>query len=220
MDMSSVKELEAQSAIERRKLMQTLFDHLKQIGIEVSLNEETATNYLGMSFQELVIRLNNDALSAIRLVGTDSDGCGVPGNILRFQYELHFSETISDDLIEKIEAQTELIKEGKALGFFGGKVVGVKWTGKEMADILNRDSGISEAMLKCTKSWSYLEYNIQGFPIRIDILGPRFIDPERIIQLYRTTLKDEVECCLFGFKMLERIAENIRDFISAQSRRN
>jgi hypothetical protein len=220
MDMSSVQELETQSAVERRKLMQTLFDHLKQSGIEVSLTEETATNYLGMSFQELVIRLNNDALSAVRLVGTDSDSCGVPGNILRFQYELHLSKVIPDELIEKVKAQTELIKEGKTLGFLGGKVVGVKWTGKQMADTLNRDSSISEAMLKCTKSWSYLEYGIQAYSTRIDILGPRFIDPERIIQLYRTTLKDEVECCLFGFRMLERIAENIRDFILAQSRLN
>jgi hypothetical protein len=220
MNMSSVRELEAQSAVERKKLMQTLFDHLKEQGIEISLAEELSTNYLGMAFQESVIRLNKSPLNIIRLVGLDSDGCGVPGNILRFQYELRPSKNLSNELIEKVKAETQLIREGKVMGFLGGKVTGVKWSGQEIADILNRDSAISKAIFDCTKSWAYLEYNIQASADRVDILGPRFTDPERIMQLYLSELKNEVECCLFGFRMVERIAENISDFISSRSRSN
>jgi hypothetical protein len=217
MSMSSVKELEEQNARERKILMQALSKYLKQSDIEAELKEETASNYLGMTFQESVIQIKGKNLDTIRLVGIDSGGCGVPGNVMRFQYGVRLNKEISTDLIEKIKCETKLIKEGKIIGYFGGKVVEVKWVGKELAEVLNKDSEISVDMLKCTKSWSYLEYSIETNSGEIDILGPRFVDPQRIVQLYETEIKREVECCLFGFQTVEKIAKHIKEFVSANS---
>jgi hypothetical protein len=213
MNLSSVKELETQNAADRKQLMLTLYKHLNQSGIDVELNSEAATNFLDMTFQELVIKVKNKNLNIIRLVGLDSDGCGVPGNITRFQYEVHLNKNISDEVIKKIDAETRLIKEGKIIGF-GGKVVGVNWVGNELAERLNNNTKLSESMLKCTKSWSHMEFTIQATSARVDILGPRFVEPLRIVELYETESKSDIECCLFGFQIVEKIAGQIRDFVS------
>lgn len=212
--MSSVRELEIQSAGQRKKLMQALFNHLVESGVEVELTSEAAANYLGMSFQESVIQIQKKNLNTIRLIGIDGGGCGVPGNIMRFQFEVHLNKVISSDLIEKIDSETRLVKAGKLINLFGGKVTGVKWSGKEFAGLLNKDTLISEAMLKCNKSWNYIEFNIEATSSQINILGPRFSEPERMIQIYRTELKNEIECCLFGFQLVEKIAGHLKEYIA------
>jgi hypothetical protein len=215
MNMSSVKELEIQNAAERKRLMQALFNYLHESGIEVELASETATNYLDMSFQESIIQIKNKNLNTIRLVGTDSGGCGVPGEIMQFQYEIHYDRTVSDKLAEGVKAETRLMREGKVIGIFGGQITGVKWAGNKLAEILNKDSTITEAMLKCTRSWSHLEYNIQASGSDVVILGPRFTDPERLMQLYETESKDDLEYCLFGFQTVEIIARHVKEFVAS-----
>jgi hypothetical protein len=213
--LSSVIELENQNAAQRKKLMQTLFNHLHDSDIEVELTSETATNYLDMSFQESVIQFKDKNLNTIRLVGIDAGSCGVPGSIMQFQYEVRLNKTISNELIENLNAETRLIREGKVIGIFGGQVTGIKWVGKKLADLLNQDLTIKESMLKCTRSWSHLEYVIQASASNAAILGPRFAEPERLVQLYNTEEKSDLECCLFGFKIVEQIAKHIREFVSA-----
>jgi hypothetical protein len=212
--LSSVIELEKQNAAARKKLMQTLFSHLHHSGLEVELTSETATNYLDMNFQESLIQIKNKNLNTIRLVGTDEGGCGVPGSILQFQYEIHLNKTLSNELAEKINVETRLIREGKVMGIFGGKVTGVKWVGSRLAEMLNQDSALTEDMLKCVKSWSNLEYKIQASGTQTAILGPRFTDPDRLVRLYDTELKSDLECCLFGFNIVENIAKHIKELVS------
>lgn len=214
MSMGSVIELEKQNAADRKRLMQTLFNHLHQSGLEVELTNESAKNYLDMTFEESVIQIKNKNLNTIRVVGTDEGGCGVPGSIMQFQYEIHLNKTISNELAEKINAETRLVREGKFVGIFGGKVTGVKWAGSRLAEMLNQDSTINEAMLKCTKSWSNLEYKIQASGAEAAILGPRFTDPDRLVRLYDTEMKSDLECCLFGFNIVEDIAKRIKELVS------
>ena len=206
-----MRELEAKNAIERKQLMQSLFDYLSQTGIKAELQQEPATNLLGMSVLEPVIQLKEQNLNRIRLVGMDSGGCGVPGDILRFQYEIHLDKELSEEQMKDMSASTKVIKEGKVMNFFGGKVVGVKWVGQKLAEILNQDQSIADDLMKCVKSWSYMEFQIEAVSSRdVYITGPRFSDPGRITELYKSGMKEEIQCCIFGYKILEKIAKHIK----------
>ncbi|HSW57338.1 MAG TPA: hypothetical protein VLH15_02960, partial [Dehalococcoidales bacterium] len=80
--MGSVRELEEQKAEARKQLMQALFGYLGQMGVAAELRPEQATNWLGKAVSESVIHLKEQNLNRIRLVGMESGGCGVPGDIL------------------------------------------------------------------------------------------------------------------------------------------
>jgi hypothetical protein len=119
-----VRELESKNAIGRKKLMQSLFDHLHQTGIKAELLKEPAINSLGISVLESVIRLKEQNLDNISLAGIEGGSCAAPGNIMRFQYKVHLDKDLSPDTITDIYAVTRVIKEGKVLNLFGRKVVG------------------------------------------------------------------------------------------------
>jgi hypothetical protein len=206
-----VRELEAKNAIERKILMQSLFDYLIQTGIKAELHQQPAVNSLGMSVLEPVIQLKERNLNRIHLVGVDSGGCGPVGNILRFQYEVHLDKELPTEKVTAMTATTKVIKEGKVMNFFGGKVVGVKWVGKALADTLNQDQSISEDLMKCVKAWSYLEFQIEAVSSsEVYITGPRFTNPGRIAELYQSGINEEIRCCIFGYTILEKIARHIK----------
>jgi hypothetical protein len=214
MNMSSVVELEIENADRRKKLMAALFKHLGEIGVEAELTNEIVKNYyIGMTFQEPVVQVKNKNVNVIRLTGDSRDGCGVSGTILRFLYEVSFEKPLSQEIMAKIDTKTRLLKEGKIAGMWGGKVIGVKWEGKELAEKLNQETDLSEALLKCSKSWDSLEYEIRASPSQVEILSPRFVHPERITELFENELKNDDKCCLFGFQIIEKIAQSVRDLI-------
>jgi hypothetical protein len=191
--------------------MQSLFGYLSQAGIKAELQQEPAINLFGMSVLEPVIHLKEQNLNVIRLVGMDSGGCGVPGNILRFRYEIRLDKELSAEQIKDMSATTKVIKEGKVMNFFGGKVVGVEWSGKRLAGILNQDQSIADDLMRCVKSWSYLEFQIEAAsPRDIYITGPRFSNPGTIAELYKSGIKEEIQCCIFGYATLEKIAKHIK----------
>lgn len=65
--------------------------------------------------------------------------------------------------------------------------------------------------MKCVKSWSYLEFQIEALSSRdVYITGPRFSDPGRITELYKSGMKEEIQYCVFGYKILEKIAKHIK----------
>jgi hypothetical protein len=98
------------------------------------------------------------------------------------------------------------------MNFFGGKVVGIKWIGQKLAEILNENQSIADDLMKCVKSWSYLEFQIETVSSRdVYISGPRFAAVGRIAGLYRSGIKEEIQCCIFGYKTLEKIARLIRN---------
>ncbi len=209
--MGSVQELEAQNAIERKRLMQALLDYLNRAGVTAEIEPEPAINSLGLSVLEPVIHLQKQNLSKIRLVGMDSGSCGAAGIILRFQYEVRLEKNLPGEMMESMNATTRLIKEGKIRAFFGGKITGIQWEGQKLADVLNQDQAISSELMKCVKAWSHLEFQIEAAsPEEVHILGPRFTNPGMIAELYQSGIKDEIEGCVFGYPTLEKIAKHIK----------
>lgn len=209
--MSFVRELEARSAIERKKLMQSLLDYLSQIRIKAELQQEPAINSLGMSVLESVIQLKDQNLNKIRLMSMDGGGCGTAGNIFRFQYEIHMDKELTMEQMKDIYATTEVIKEGKVMNLFGGTAVGVKWIGKRLAEILSHDQSITKDLLNCVKSWNHTEFQIEAVtPREVYIIGPQFANVEMITELYKSDAKEQVHCCIFGYTIMEKIAKYIR----------
>jgi hypothetical protein len=212
--MSSVVELEIEGANERKKLMEVFCKYLQESGVEAELTSEKVTTYYDLTINEPVAKIKGRNIDTIRLNGVGSGGCDVPGYILRFQYEIHPEKQIQDEKIGQLTAETRLIKEGKVIGFFGGQVTGVKWEGGGLADKLNQDQGLAASMLKCVKSQDHLEFQIEGSPSAIYIAGPRFVGEEYLKQLYESGLKEELRNCLFGFTIVEKIAEQIKKFVA------
>jgi hypothetical protein len=206
-----VRELEAKNAAGRKELMQTLFEHLNETGVKAELQLEPAVNFLGEEVKEPVVVLNGQNLAKIRLAGVNGGGCSVPGDILRFQYEVNTTRKLAPDEVKQINSFTRVIKEGKVLNYFGGKVVGIRWEGQKLAEDLNRDQAIADNLKRCVKVWSYLEFQIEAVaPSLICIQGPRFSDAGAIADLYHSENKDEIQCCAFGFDSMEKIAGHIK----------
>ena len=205
-------ELEEKNAKERKELMHYLLDYLKRREINATIKQESSINPLGMRISESIIHLTDQNINNIRITGLGSGGCGLPGNIMRFQYEINLDKKLSSEDIKNIKASTQIIKEGKLMNLFGGEIVGIEWKGKRLANILNQDNSITDDLMRCVKSWSSLEYQIEAAtPFNINIIGPRFTDPRKIAQIYKSGIKEEIECCVFGYKTVDRIAVHIKE---------
>jgi hypothetical protein len=191
--------------------MQALFEHLSETGVKAELQQEPAINCLGKEVLEPVIHLKEQSLNTIRLVGIDGGGCGVPGDSLHFQYAAKMDKELSPQEMGDMASFTRVIKEGKFMNYFGGKVSGVKWVGQKLAESLNSDPAISADLMKCVKVWSYLEFQIEAIsPTEVSILGPRFGNPGLIAELYHSENKEDVQCCAFGYNTMEKIAGHIK----------
>jgi len=207
-----VRELEARIAAERKELMQTLLQNLENNGINTAMNQEPAINCLGEKVMEPVVNIQDRNLSKIRLVGSDDGGCNVPGEIMRFEYQVHLDKELSPVKMNDLYTFTRIVKEDKISGFNGGKVKGITWSGHRLADILNNDGAIVDNLMRCVKVWSHLEFQIEAdSPNTVCILGPRFSNPGAIVELYQSESKEEIECCAFGFSTVEKIAGHVRE---------
>lgn len=210
--MGSVRELEERMAEERKKLVDALLDYLKQSGVKAEMGNEPGDNYSGQSNIAPVINLQGQSIDKIRLTGTETGGCWIPGEIFRFQYEINTGKNLSPEEIDNIKTHTEFIKEGKVLSLFLGKITGIKWVGKKLAAALNQDKAIEDNLVRCIKSWSRLEFHIEAAPAgNIYITGPEFTNAGAIAELCRSSKKEEVHCCVFGFEIVENIARHIRN---------
>ena len=65
---------------------------------------------------ESVIKLQKQNIEIIRLNLTGNANCHVPGNMLRFQYQIHPEKEIPGELISRLYARTKTIKVEKVLG--------------------------------------------------------------------------------------------------------
>lgn len=210
--MSSVRELEARNASDRKNLMQTIFHYLSQSGVQGRLIQEPALDSFGVAVMEPAIQLREQNIDTIHLIRTGSSSCGSDGEALRFQYKLHLGKELSAELVPGLKARTKTIKQGKVLGLFGGKIVGVNWIGQKLADILNQDAEISEVLLRCAQLWGDMEMNIDAVSsTEIYISGPWFVNPKTIIALYSPGRSYEEQNCVFGYRTIDRIARLIRE---------
>jgi len=211
--VSSVLELEKRSAIERTRLIHSFSGYLDSIGIKAELTQEPKTGIFGASLVEVVILLKGLNINKIRLISMNSSSCGAPGDILRFQYEVHFDKALSAEQIKEIPAATKAIKEGKIMNLYGGKVVGITWIGQKLATLLNEDQSIHSDLLKCINSSNSMDFYIDVISgTNVNIIGPQFAGTEIITELYNNNTKKDIECCIFGYRTVEKIAEHIRKF--------
>lgn len=213
--MSSVRELETRQALQRKKLMQVIFRYLSQSGVKAELIQEPDLDSLGISVTEPAIQLKEQRIDSIRLFRARNSSCGDSGGLLRFQYKIQSKQDLPTEIASRLRAQTKTIKEGKVLGLFGGKIADVKWVGQEMAEILNQDSGLSKILLRCTQILGEMELTIDTkSSSEINISGPWFTNPDTIIALYSPDRSYEEQNCIFGYNVIDRIAQIIQEKVS------
>lgn len=147
-----------------------------------------------MNIDEPVIQVKGQSINRILLASTNFISCGIMGSVSRFHYEVLLDKELSRKSRQQIHAKTKSVKDKKSLGLFGGRVVGINWVGHELAEILNHDSDITQILLDCTKSLGDPEFQIQtGSPSTVEILGPRFTEPQRIMDLIAAESKEWFE---------------------------
>jgi hypothetical protein len=204
-NLSSVRELEAKNAGDRKKLMQAIFRYLGQLEVKARLIQEPAVDSSGVSVVESIIELRDQKLDSIRLVSADSGGA------LRFQFSIKLEKELQKDSVQKLEARTKTIKTGKVLGLFGGKAVDVKWVGQGLADSLNQDHEISQMLLRCTQLLGDMDYFISAASLsEVRISCPWFTNPNTIIALYAPGKIYEEQNCILGYETIDRIAQIIQ----------
>jgi hypothetical protein len=206
-----VRELEAKNAVNRKKLMQTIFGYLGRLDVKASLVQEPSLDSVGVSVLEAAIRLKDRSIDSIHLARKVSPGCGASGEVLRFQYKLRPDRELPRETLSGLKVRTKVVKTGKVLGLFGGKIESVKWTGGQLADILNQDSQLSESLLRCAQIWG-MELEIEApSSSEVMISGPWFSNPQTIVSLYSPGREYEEQNCVFGYKTVEKIANIVRE---------
>jgi len=189
-----------------------MLSYLHSLGMDALLVEEATVDRFGMNINEPIIQLSGQSINRIRLASTDFISCGIMGNVSRFYYEVLLDKELSRKSSQQIHAKTKSIKDKKSLGLFGGRIVGINWVGHELAEILNHDSEITEILLDCTKSMGDPEFQIQTeLPSKVKILGPRFTEPQRIMDLLAAESKERFERCVFGYGICDKISKHIRE---------
>jgi hypothetical protein len=210
--VSSVRELEAKNAVERKKLIQAIYQYLSQLKIGARIIQEPSLDSLGTNIFESAIQLTEQRIDSVRLFRMSNPNCGDTGEALRFQFKLKLLNELPAESMSRLNAHIKPMKEGKILGLFGGKIVGIKWTGQELANSLNQETEISEGLLRCARIWGGLEMDIEAVSSsEIHISGPWFSNPGTITALFSPGKSYEEQDCIFGFKTIDRIAKLIRD---------
>jgi len=211
-----VGELEIKNASERKKLMQAISRYLETLHIQSLIIQEPDLDSSEAALTTSGIKLKEQKISSIQLIKARSLACA-SGEALRFQFKIQLEKELPRELLSGLKTRLESIKEGKFLGLFGGKVVGVRWAGQGLADVLNRDQQISQTLLRCMQIWDEMELEIEASTAKeILIRGPWFTNPKTIISLYAPGKDYEEQNCVFGYKTADRIAGLIQEFINRE----
>jgi hypothetical protein len=205
-----VRELEIKNGIERKKLMQTIYGYLGTLQVQSMIIQEPDPDSTGADVTRSIIKLKGQRVNSIQLVKAKSFSCS-SGEALRFQYRIQLAKELPRDLLSGLKTRVAPIKEGKILGLFGGKIVGVRWIGQRLADMLNRDPEISKTLLRCMQTWDVMEIEIEASSKEVLISGPWFTNPNTIISLYAPGKEYEEQNCVFGYKTIDRIARLIQE---------
>ena len=216
--MSFVKELEEKMAIERRKLLETVLEYLHSVGVDAQLSEEAAADVYGNTINEPVVKITGRNIDSIRVTSSDYFGCGMPETISRFHYEISLGKKLDSEMVKQIGTRIEYERENKKLGLFGGEITGIRWTGGELAELLNGDKDIYSVLLDCSRSPGNPEFQVKLKTLNTaEILGPRFADLWHIQEMFKRGIEGGFEECVFGFKTADKIAGHIRDLTKTHS---
>ena len=194
--------------------MQTISDYLGRSGVKSAVIHKTAVDSFGEAETEAVIQLQDQRIESIRLFKMPSASCGTTGEALRFQYKLRWEKEIPGEILPRLRAQTKTIKVGKVLGLFGGRLKEVIWTGKDLAEKLNRDPQISQVLLKCTEIWGEMEITTEPVSSsEVLIYGPWFTNPNTITSLYSPGRNYDEQNCVFSYQVIDKIAGRIHEIL-------
>ena len=136
-------------SIKDEYLLNGLVEHLRKIGIEATIlvsepKVQAFTNFIGSVSVE---GKNIDLLEVeMKLVGGGFDGefhgdIGYSTSVYRFNYVVQAEIA---GLENKLKVETKPIKKG----FFGKEVVGLKWEGGSLAQLLNGDNNLRDTLLR------------------------------------------------------------------------
>lgn len=190
--------------------MQSVYDYLKKSGKEAELGEEQVYNQDGLLLNEQVIKMHNQPIQSLSLYVADGISCAVTGGILRFHYLIKLPGGFKTGEPGRLTAATRLVKENRVVGLFGGKITAVKWTGKELAEILNKDEELNRILLGCATTTGEIDFTIDTLgPDEVHIWGPRFSDPIRLSAQFKAMEGRKDHECIFCIDTIDRIARHI-----------
>jgi hypothetical protein len=196
--------------------MQSVYNYLRKSGKEAELVEEETFNIEGLSLNEPVIRLHNQPVTSVSLYTAEGISCSITGGILRFHYLIKTARNFKPGEGARLTASTRLIKENRLLGLFGGKVTAVKWSGRDLAAILNQDEVLNRTLLGCAATTGEIDFTIDTLgPDEVHIWGPRFSDPLRLSAQFKALEGQKEHACIFCIETVDRLAGHIRELIKA-----
>lgn len=181
--------------------MLAVFRYLKNSGIGSTLSYEKILNRAGMGIFEPCVNLGEHNLiskiSLYSLAGIPRSGIA---NNLRFHFLVALEKNLPEPLIDEISASTIKGQHG------------IIWAGQKLAEILNRDRYISQALLSFDQSNLTGQFQIEAIsPLEINILGPEFSSPCRLVPLFLSNYPADIELDhVFNLEIAQKIAVHIR----------
>ncbi len=197
--------------------MQSVYDYLKKSGKEAELGTEAVYSPDGLIMDEPVIVLSSQPIQSLSLYVADGISCAATGGILRFHYLVKLPREFKPGEAALLTASTRAVKENRVAGLFGGKISGVKWAGKNLAEALNKDESLNRILLGCATTTGEIDFTIDTLGSdEVHIWGPRFSDPLRLRDRFKAMEGLKEQECIFCFDTINRIATHIQDLISGK----
>ncbi len=209
-----MRELAISSAAARKKLMQSIFRYLGRLNVKARLVQDPSPDADEIAVFESAIQLQEEILDTIRLVRVATGGGYSAGEVFRFQFTLPLNRELPVERAREFHAQTNMIKTGKFLGLFGGKITGFTWRGGALAAVLNSDAQLVEEISRCTQALGEMDFDIEVKSGReVSISGPYFVNPDTITALYSHAKDLAEQDCVFTYKIADRIAAVVRQLV-------
>jgi len=183
--------------------------YLQKKGIDTTLNKEPAIDYFGRDTEEAVLQLAGQSLQEIRLYARIY-GTGLI--IYRFYYDLLFDTKLSPEMCRSIATKVKPVKEDKVIGLFGGKLVGIKWLGRDVAAQLSSDNNLLSRLLDYAGYFDVGQIRIYAeSSSRVRVLGPRLVVPVNELndEAGRKRNREGLIRLLY-FEIYESIAQQVR----------
>jgi hypothetical protein len=140
--------------------------------------------------------------------------------VYRFHYEIVSDKPLTDTSRKAIDAKTKLIKQNKFLGLFRGKVVDIKWVGRDIAEPLNYDKELSRLLIESASCNGSGKLRIQvKSPSVVEILGHEFVKHPSLLTAEMIKTKAGQEACdkLLKFEIYSRIAKHLNDVLDTNA---
>lgn len=217
-----MRELADKITKDRQQKLDGMLAYLHNSGLDATLTEESTIDRYGESVNETIIRLRKQKIHKIRLGTTEYDRGSEGSSVSSFHYEIVCDKPLTSASKKIINAKIKLVKEKKLLGLFGGKVVDIKWAGRDIAEALNSDIELSRLLIESATGDGSDKLRIQTKSQSVvEILGPAPIESplSSKAEMIKTKAGQEAYNKPFKFEIYSRIAGHINDMLDASTRR-